>query len=111
MKNKVRSKVMLITALIGIVASILFSINISVETHFEVLLGTFVYYPIAWFVIIIGFKWKFEKNSVWIATLASLPVWPALIVPLITGSFEFLKLYALIGITCSVLIFEYKLLE
>ena len=98
--------VMISTAIIGIIVEILFAVNVDVESL--AFLVPLVFYPVEWLVVSIGFKWKFKKNSVWVATLSSLPGFIALIGFLITESFDFLKWYSFIGITISALIFEYK---
>ena len=111
MKNTLRVRVMLITSVIGFVATILFGIFVDVDSNFGLIWGCNAYYPIAFLIVAGGFRWKWEKNAPWIATLVCLPMWIALFGTVIAHSIEFLKWYTGIGITLSVIIFEYNLLD
>ena len=111
MKKTLRLRVMLITAIIGFIATILFGIFVDADSNFGLIWGCLAYYPIAFLIVAGGFRWKWKNNAPWIATLVGLPMWIALFGPVITGSLEFLKWYTGIGITLSVIIFEYNLLD
>lgn len=106
-----RRKVMVVTLILGGIVAILFPLCTDTTTHFGLIWGTFIYYPVAWVVIAVCFRRTFGDQSVWVATLSTLPMYIALIGPLILDSLEFLRWYAVAGIVSSVLIFEYKFLQ
>ena len=111
MKKTLRLRVMLITAIIGVVATIFFGIFVDADSNFGLIWGCVAYYPIAFLIVAGGFRWKWKNNAPWIASLVGLPFWVFLIGGVISRNLEFLKWYTVIGITISVIIFEYNLLD
>lgn len=119
--DKLCKIVMLITAIVGVLATILYVIvsnNIDDDMGMAYLIvGHWVYYPVVWLVINYGFKWKFKKETRWISTLVTLPLWFEILVCCVFGMIETLSVeifmyfmiwYSMIGITISALIFEYR---
>lgn len=110
--------VMLATVISGIVATIAYVIiwNIAYSDEDIMLWAYVTLFPSALWVlgylaICYGFKWKFGNERRWIATLYSSPFMFGLLVAYIVGEtyiLTFIKWYSMIGITISVLIFEYK---
>lgn len=119
-KNSKLRKVMLITAIIGLAATIPFAIFVDIgidksqsELLIYLIMGHWAFYCFEYLIIYYGFKRKFGRAEArWTATLCFFPM---LIEPLAawilgeTHIINFLKWYPMIGITISVLIFEYKL--
>jgi hypothetical protein len=110
-KSSLRLPVISLSAVIGGIISVIFASCVNVEEHLILILATLIYYPVAFLVVAGAFRWKWKNDSAWVATLVNLPAWGALIGPLIADSLVFLEWYAIIGITLSVMIFEYKLLD
>lgn len=110
--------VMLATVISGLVATIAYVIIFSLAIHDEnfKLMLILVFSPLALWVagylaICYCFKWKFGNERRWVATLCSFPVMFEILVAAIAGEtyiLTFMKWYSMIGITISVLIFEYK---
>lgn len=113
LKKDLRFRIMLTTAIVGLIATAIFvaNVDLSSDIGFKLVFGSLIYYPLAFLVIAGGFRWKWKNNAPWIATLANLPVWVILIGLLIFDSLEFLKWYAIVGITASIMIFEYNILD
>lgn len=118
-KNNDRLRdVMLATAISGLVATIAYVIifNLAIQDENIKLMAILGFSPLAlmpaWYLIIgYGFKWKFGKERSWVASLCSLPfIFEVFVVAIIDDDFmeTFLSWYPMIGITISVLIFEYK---
>lgn len=112
--------VMLPTAAIGIIASILVAVFMDFKVHARSLLLTNVYYPVIYIVCAICFRWikkrfndprKCRSDATWIATIVCLPMWIGLASVLIDSTLAFSARYTLFGITASLIIFEYYVLE
>ena len=104
--------VMLITAIIGIAATILFVIFFD-KGNFELIILPLIYYVTACLIVDCGFRWKFGKETRWVATLCFSPVLLEIFGVIIVRESvilieNFMKWYSMIGVTISVLIFEYK---
>lgn len=106
--------VMLITSIIGIIATILFVIFFDVE-NYKILLVPVLFYVVVYLVIGYGFRWKFGKQTYWIASLCFSPftfeLFAFLIIEYIFSweiAIGFIEWFSMIGVTISVLIFEYK---
>lgn len=116
-KNNERMRdVMLATVIGGLIATIAYVIIFNLALNDEdimkyVFLFPFAIWVIGYLVIGYGFKWKFGKDIYWVNTLCSLPCMFEIIVVVILGV-DFMdtviKWYSMIGLTISVLIFEYK---
>lgn len=120
-RNSTNSKLrnaMLITSIIGIIATIFFVIFFDAEKvdSYKLLLIPLSFYAIGYLVIGYGFRWKFGKESRWVATLCFSPlmVWlfGSWIIYYLFYSTDlyagFTEWFSMIGVTISVLIFEYK---
>lgn len=124
--NKLR-KVMLVTTIIGIFATIVFVIIFNIanyEGNLELMtclfLLPFALYVAEYLIIGYGFKRKFGKERMWVANLCFLPglveIFGVVIINAIIGESPilittFAKWYSMIGVTISVLIYEYKFLS
>ena len=105
---------MLITSIIGIIATLFFVYFFDTENYI-ILLAPVLFYILAFYIIGYGFSWKFGKSTVWIASLCFSPFTVALFGFLMIDylfSWEtavgFVEWFSMIGVTISVLIFEYK---
>lgn len=116
--NKMRD-VMLATVISGLVATIAYVIIFNLAIHdenFKLMLilsfSPLSLWAVGYLAIYYCFKWKFGNERRWIATLCSLPVMFEILLIAIVGSVDFMepfvKWYSMIGLTISVLIFEYK---
>lgn len=115
-------KVMLITIIIGVLTTIvfvaLFDFN-DVERSTLMVFGPWTVYVLEYLIIGYGFKWKFGKETRWIATLCITPLMFEILIACIISLLEkdllifanFIKWYQMIGITISITIFEYHLLN
>lgn len=118
--STLRNDVMLVTAIIGIIATMFFVIFFDVEDvdSYKLLLVPLSFYCIEYFVIYFGFKWKFggAYETRWVATLCFSPliVWLfgslgiSYLFPSTDLFLSLLEWFSMIGVTISVLIFEYK---
>lgn len=126
-KNKCRINnklklTMLITIAIGVVATILFVLIFDIANrndNFDLLIyligGHWFFYALEYFVIYYCFNRKFGKREArWVATLSFSPILIEIMAAIILSQIQldcmmiFIKWYAMIGITISALIFEYK---
>ena len=98
--------IMKITAIIGVVISVLFAIFADSENAFELALYIHLYYPLIWLIICIGTK-QYFKEPVWEATLITSPVYIGIFGFLMFPDF-FVK-YVCFGVVLSLLLFEYRI--
>lgn len=114
MINSKLRNTMLITAIIGIIATILFVIFFDTE-NFKILLLPVIFYILEFFIIGYGFRWKFGKQTGLVDMLCFSPftfeLFAFLIIDYIFSweiAIGFIEWFSMIGVTISVLIFEYK---
>lgn len=107
-KRSLRNDVMLITAIIGIIATMFFVIFFDTE-NYKILLLPVIFYILEFFIIGYGLK------KGWIATLCFSPfifeLFTFLIIDYLFSweiAIDFIEWFSMIGVTISVLIFEYK---
>jgi len=105
---------MLITTIMGIITEILFVIFFDI-VNYKILLLPALYYAIGYLAIGYGFRWKFGKQTYWIVTICFSPfiveVFAFLMIEYLLSweiAIGFIKWFSMIGVTASVLLFEYK---
>ena len=114
MRNSKLRTVMLLTSLIGIIATISFVIFFNAK-NFKLLLVPVIFYLLEFFIIGYGFRWKFGNKTGLVGMLCFSPLTFELFGFLFIDSLlseeiaiGFIEWFSMIGVTISVLVFEYK---
>jgi hypothetical protein len=114
MINRKLRNTMLMTAIIGTIATIAFVIFFDTE-NFKILLLPVIFYILEFFIIGYGFRWKFGNKTGLVGMLCFSPLTFELFGFLFIDSLlseeiaiGFIEWFSMIGVTISVLIFEYK---
>ena len=101
------NRTMKITAIVGVVISVLVSIFVDFDNA-EWILLLYGYYPLLWLIICI-FTRRYFKDPVWEATLITSPVFVGIFGGLV--SIDFPARYVCYSITISLLILEYRIVN